>query len=258
MEDNIKSIWHEHKNLIIGIIILPMIGFFVSLLISAISDLFTWRVFLYFVAIVAIVIFSSLYVVYLMHSEEQKKKNKGCWCAIELLKEYKADLTHNSLISYQELERIEEGVQPKEEIFIFTSEFKLDQDKKFEKNVILKNFKEQVKYTYIIPDDPATISTFKELAQSWVNQDGNIKDQHLLKAYKIDSKWIYMTIAIYNAKKARDIIVKFPSGTFDKSKYPFIFRLSPDDDTNKKRFYNALSVYIKEENKITDLWEETK
>lgn len=83
----------------------------------------------------------------------------------------------------------------------------------------------------------------------------NIKDKKLIKAYKIDPTLVYMTIAIYNANTTKDVIVKFPSGTFDKSKYPFIFRLSPNDTKNKDEFYNAMMSYIKEDgsNKI-ELW----
>ena len=249
---NNNSIWDNHKELILGAIVFPLIGFLITLFISNIAQSqFVWQAVFCLLGIITLVISSSLFIVYLMHKKEQDIKNKGCWHAIELLSSYKANLTHDSLISYEELERIEEEVSKNEKIIIFTSQFNLDSDPEFQKK-ILKNFEENVEYVYIIPNETAKIDKIKNIVKKWSNENQKVKN--LIKIYKVNPELVYMTIAIYNAKTLKDVIVKFPSDSFSKSKYPYIFRLAEDDAQNKDKFYNALCGYIKPENEITDLW----
>jgi hypothetical protein len=256
MTDN-NSIWNKHKELILGAIIFPFTGFLITLVVSNIAQSqFVWKTVVCLLGIIALVIFSSLFIVYLMHKKEQDKKDIGCLRAMEMLKSYKANLTHDSLITYEDFKRLEQDVQANEEIRIFTAEFKLDEDEEFQKSVILPNFREGVKYIYFIPDNPEIKNRFKNIAKIWQKKIPTIADQSnpLLEVYLVHPSFVFMTIVIYNANKAsKDVIVKFPSGTFPIAKYPFIFKLAPDDSSNKNNIYNALDAYKKPESKF-DLW----
>ena len=249
---SITSFWNNHKEIILGAIILPLVGFFISLTIS--KTQFSWEMVLCILAIVALVIFASLFIVYIMHSKEQEKKNVGCWRAIELLEKFNPNLVHQSLTTYQGLKDIEKDSQNNSEIFIFSSEFRLDEDENFKEEVIFKNFDKNVKYTYFIPNDDVITDTFKNIVSEWIKSKPTIKTNSLITAYKVDPKLVYMTICIYNAtNQNREVLVKFPSGNYDESKYPFIFRLANDDRTQKEKFYNALRKHINDDSKLF-LW----
>jgi len=256
---SIKPFWNNHKELILGAIIFPLIGFLITIVISQIATSgYVWETVGCLLGIILLVTLFSSFIVYLMHSKEQGKKEEGCQRAIEALKHFKPGLQHETLITYQEFKDIEKEVFKDEKIFILSSEFRLDEDADFQKNVIFKNFDKNVKYTYFIPKDKATIDPFKEIVTKWIEKKPKIKENELIKAYQVDPpELVYMTICIYNAtenSKNKEVLVKFPSGNYSETDYPFIFRLKKEDKISKDKFYRILTGYQKEENKIK-LWD---
>ena len=140
---------------------------------------------------------------------------------------------HNSIINYANLAEIEKNVPPDRIIYVFTSEFKLEED--MLKEIIKSNFSKNITYKYIIPQK--ALGEFKENIKEW-EKGGYSNLKKLLECYVIPDNYAYMTVLAYGTKSVNDfdIVIKLTGGEKSAELYPYMILLDKDDYNDKKKY----------------------
>lgn len=152
-----------------------------------------------------------------------------------------------SIVSYHDLIQIERSVKKEKEIWVLTSALELEKDEL--KEVIHKNLKNKIKYTYLIPkEDKILHNRMTELAKQW-KDDCNLSEeeaQEQIKCLLVPKHFVYMTIIIYEPYEVPPtVLVKFPtSSIYKKEKYPLIYRVDDEPKEAWKTFLDSLQELI--------------
>lgn len=158
---------------------------------------------------------------------------------------------NHSIITYYDLLDIESKVEENGEIWVLTSALELENGEL--RDIIRSNFKNNIKYIYIIPrEDLALRNTMTNMAIKWqLDCDLSKKDANrLIKCFLVPQHLVYMTVIIYNAQnrseeKPPTILVKFPtSSTYNKIKYPFIYKVDTEPKEAWETFIKAIMDLI--------------
>lgn len=157
---------------------------------------------------------------------------------------------HDSIISHFELAVLERDVEQNNTIYIFTSEFTLEESDSFKK-IMKDNFGKNIIYKYIIPKSAET--RFIQKARAWNEENPNVKGKNLLECYKIPDDYIFMTVAVYDALNITDssVILKVSGGEDKFDTYPYVFKFI--DNNEKQHIITKLESLICTKNKVS-LW----
>jgi len=147
---------------------------------------------------------------------------------------------HSSIIDYANLAKIEKHVPADKTIYIFTSEFKLEED--MLKEIIKNNFLKNITYKYIIPEK--AFGEFKENVKEW-EKDGYSNLKKLLECYVIPDNYAYMTVLAYGTKTINDydIVIKLTGGEKSAELYPYMILLDKDDMYDKKKYLDWFHTF---------------
>ncbi len=146
-----------------------------------------------------------------------------------------------SLITYEDLVRIERSVRERSEIWVLTSSLVLENEEL--KETLQENFKKGIKYKYLIPcEDKRLQNRMMELASEWKRSSGlsvqQAKEQ--IQCFLVPEYLVYMTVIIYDAYgEPPTVLVKFPtSQLYEKAKYPLVYKV----DSKPK---DAWAIFVK-------------
>jgi len=163
------------------------------------------------------------------------------------------DLFVESIITYSDLLVIENNVESNGEIWIQTSALQYENERELAE-VIRNNLRRKITYIYFIPDhDPVLQENMITLALDWQTDCELPKEEakQLIKCYLIPENSAYMNILIYNSHKKTNVepptvLVKFPDNDiYDKTKYPFIYKVNGSPTDSWKRFLKVMIGYIR-------------
>jgi hypothetical protein len=92
------------------------------------------------------------------------------------------------------------------------------------------------------------------LARDWQNDCKLSKNEskQLIKCYLIPENSTYMNILIYNAQRKTNlnpptVLIKFPDNDiYEKTKYPFIYKVHGSPEDSWKRFMKVMINYMKD------------
>jgi hypothetical protein len=164
--------------------------------------------------------------------------------SISELKIINQNMLGRSLINYEQLASIEKGVEEKEEIWVLTSHLQLE-DAEF-RELIIDNLRRGIVYKYLLPlEDLDLQRTMIELMQNWQEQGKltNEDIQRQVQCFLVPKHLTYMTVVIYGPHSAKNptVIVKFPeSETYEKGKYPFIYKVDIKPRAGIDRFIELI------------------
>jgi len=147
---------------------------------------------------------------------------------------------HSSIIDYASLADIEKNVPNGKIIYIFTSEFKLEEE--MLKEIIKNNFAKNITYKYIIPQ--RVLGEFKENVKEW-EREGYSNLRKLLECYVVPDNYSYMTVLAYGTKKINnyDIVIKLTGGETSAKLYPYMILLDKDDDKDKQKYMDWFHTF---------------
>jgi len=175
---------------------------------------------------------------------------------------------HDFIINYDDMKKIEESIGDKYEalkktdpsiankgeIWVMTSGLRLEHN--LLKDIIPKNLKKGITYKYLLPKGVSRLhEEFEILANEWRIKSGLTIDEAetQIKLTLVPNHLAYMIVIIYEPVYHSDkatVLIKFP--TYEKNselKYPFIFRVAKEPDSQWQLFVDSLHDIMNNESK---------
>lgn len=151
-----------------------------------------------------------------------------------------------TIIDYSALKEIEGSVKEGGEIWVLTSALELENTEL--KETIRANFRKNIIYKYLIPNDSLLQNRMKKLAHDWQKDCGlsNEQAERQIKCYVVPKHFAYMTVIIYDPYSTQPTIcVKFPtSRIYEAKKYPYIYKVDTEPKAAWEAFIQSLQELI--------------
>lgn len=148
-----------------------------------------------------------------------------------------------SIISYEDLIKIEAGVRDNSDIWVLTSALKFEEDEL--STTIIENLKRGIKYTYLIPKQDGLLEKkMLDLGNFWRETCNLTAEQakNQIRCLLVPEHYAYMTVVAYDPYGAEpEVLVKFPlSDVFKRANYPLIYRIEDNPPEARRTFIRSI------------------